>query len=948
MLSIAPIGSASYYLNLAREDYFISGGEPPGRWLGQGAQALGLQEESIVSKEDLKAILKGHHPRRPDETLVRSVRNRQSGWDLTFSAPKSVTTLWSQADAQARSTIQKAQAEAVKAAMSYVEQVALETRVGHAGLEHQLTTGGFFATFEHGTSRAMDPQLHTHVLVANLCLGLDGQARTIFSKELYHHKMAAGAIYRAELARQLEQRLGVTVYRPTRTEGTGQYARQTPEAWFEIEGVSEKLREHFSKRAAEIRQLAAEYGWSSPEVMARLAKATREHKGHIDRESAFELWQAEGAKLGFSGPQANKLLQAANSQRDQDLSPEERQHAEARISAKVKERLDERVAYFRERDVVQLVAEESQGMGMGAADVRGLAESVTEQFVVIEDPYSQRPYLATREMFEHEQELLEQATQLKESTKHTVDGKHVAAAIDQINATLRKEHGPDASLSNDQIRAIYHLVENPSALSLVQGLAGSGKTDLLMAARIAWEKAGYTVIGCAISGKASLGLQNATGIQARSLEKTLGLLSRGWREKVAGMTGGVAKTAKSNLKGSLKHPGIPPHKFQQFQPDAPEHLALSRKTIVVLDEASMVNTHQWHELQRQVAKSGAKLAAVGDRHQIQSIGAGGPFNSLLDRHEHTQLTDIRRQRHEWMRDALKSLVEGDVDYALGLYAEHDVFDVQETKEAAISQLVSDWNEGRTKKHSETLVLTATNEDARTLNRRIQMLRGVAGELALGGVKNNLGETLRAFDRVLFTQNADKLGVCNGDLGTIVNIERPRGIMGPAQLHVLLDRKNKLGLFPTQKGPLIPLVELPKLVTVDLKYYDALQLGYAMTVHKAQGATVEKAFVLGSEVMQDRALTYTQFSRVRDEVRVYLTEGEAGEGLNDFLTRAQRSREKDLAADIELTEAERFEQEHGEEVTQHREKMAADAQQEEQERQRAAHEEQQRQRTGIRI
>ena len=245
MLSIAQMsgaGQGDYYLNLAQEDYYTKGGEPPGEWFGEGAKAQGLAGE--VEASALRNLLQGYSP-EGHETLVQNARkeNRQSGWDLTFSAPKSVSVVWSQADNETRSAIEKAHKEAVHSALSYLEKEAGVTRRGSGGYEKEnakLT----FAVFEHGTSRAQDPALHSHALLINAGLRADGSTGTIESRGVYQHKMAAGALYRAELSYQLEQSLGLVSEKKGRA--------------FELTGVSKELQKEFSTRRQEIEQHLSE------------------------------------------------------------------------------------------------------------------------------------------------------------------------------------------------------------------------------------------------------------------------------------------------------------------------------------------------------------------------------------------------------------------------------------------------------------------------------------------------------------------------------------------------------------------------------------------------------------------------------------------------------------------------------------------------------------------
>ena len=181
MLSISPpltgAGQGDYYLELAREDYYTKGGEPPGHWHGQGAKALG--QKGQVTPDDLRSYLDGYSPSSKAAYVQNAGKeDRQAGWDLTFSAPKSVSVLWSQASPEVRKEIQAAQQEAVNKALSYLESEAGITRRGKGGGDKEQA-GLVFATFEHGTSRAQDQQLHTHALLLNIGVRADGTTGSI-------------------------------------------------------------------------------------------------------------------------------------------------------------------------------------------------------------------------------------------------------------------------------------------------------------------------------------------------------------------------------------------------------------------------------------------------------------------------------------------------------------------------------------------------------------------------------------------------------------------------------------------------------------------------------------------------------------------------------------------------------------------------------------------------
>src|ERR1700681_2502561 len=195
----------AYYDHLGRDDYYTRGGEPPGRWAGAGADRLSL--DGPVTQAEFAAALSGLDP-KTGERLVRQggpARQHAAGWDMTFSAPKSVSVLWALSDEPYRLAVEQAHRSAVQAATRYLERTAAWARRGKAGAVRQPTAGLLMAQFDHHTSRESDPQLHTHCFVFNLAPRRDGSWGAIVSRELYKAQKTAGAIYRGELANALER-----------------------------------------------------------------------------------------------------------------------------------------------------------------------------------------------------------------------------------------------------------------------------------------------------------------------------------------------------------------------------------------------------------------------------------------------------------------------------------------------------------------------------------------------------------------------------------------------------------------------------------------------------------------------------------------------------------------------------------------------------------------------
>ena len=229
-------GGHDYYLGIVAsgaEDYYLAAGEEPGRWIGHGAQRLELAGR--VESEELRAVLAGNDP-VSGEQLARHPARKVPGFDLTFRAPKSVSLLWGLGDRTVGAQVMAAHDAAVDAAVGYLERTAAFTRRGAGGAETVATTGFVASAFRHRSSRAGDPLLHTHVLVANLAeTADDGVWRTLDARRLYAHAKTAGFLYQAQLRHELTVALGVGWQQPVNGAA-------------DIAGVDRDLIEAFSQR----------------------------------------------------------------------------------------------------------------------------------------------------------------------------------------------------------------------------------------------------------------------------------------------------------------------------------------------------------------------------------------------------------------------------------------------------------------------------------------------------------------------------------------------------------------------------------------------------------------------------------------------------------------------------------------------------------------------------
>jgi Ti-type conjugative transfer relaxase TraA len=424
---------------------------------------------------------------------------------------------------------------------------------------------------------------------------------------------------------------------------------------------------------------------------------------------------------------------------------------------------------------------------------------------------------STREMVEIESGMIESAQRMHQAQSHGVDRRHVERAIDRQDAAIQRSAGdPSAGLSGEQRQAIEHIT-GPERIAAVVGFAGAGKSTMLAAAREAWEAEGYTVHGAALSGKAAEGLEESSGIQSR----TLASWSRGW----------------DNDRGTL-----------------------GRGDVMVIDEAGMVGSRQLAQFVGEAEARGAKIVLVGDHEQLQAIGAGAPFRAITEEIGHAELSEIRRQRVDWQRDASVDFATHRTAEGLAAYHEHGNITFAETGEDVRGEIVRDYLADRDERPDGTRVAMAHRRaDVHAINGAIRTELQDRGELAqgedAGALTFQTNDGKREFapgDRIVFLENNRDLGVKNGMLGTVEAVE-------PGRLTARLDGAARSW-------------EDARSVSISTNDYQAIDHGYATTIHKNQGATVDRAYVLASGTM-DRHLTYVAMTRHRDGVQLYAAQDE---------------------------------------------------------------------------
>lgn len=478
--------------------------------------------------------------------------------------------------------------------------------------------------------------------------------------------------------------------------------------------------------------------------------------------------------------------------------------------------------------------------------------------------------LTTREMLEIEQAMAASASMMGVARGHGVDRHHVDQALNLQNEAIRartaaslagKVEAGDmvlvdrvraierSGLSEEQRAAVRHIT-GPQQIAVVIGFAGAGKSTMLSAARDAWERQGCRVHGAALAGKAAEGLEESSGISSR----TLASWEYGWQR---------------------------------------ERGQLGKGDILVIDEAGMVGSRQLAKFVSEAEARGAKLVLVGDHEQLQAIGAGSPFRAIAERVGAVELSEIRRQNEAWQREASIAFATHRTSDGLSVYAErghvHFADDRDEARGALVCDYLADLDE---RSNGSRIALAHRRIDVRAINADIRASLQARGKLARGGeeqgplgretvYQTNDGE--RSFapgDRIVLLENNRDLGVKNGMLGKVLAVE-------PDALQIRLDGAGQ---------------NAARVLSIPTKSYQAFDHGYATTIHKSQGATVDRAFVMASGTM-DRHLAYVAMTRHRDQVKLYAGRDELKD-LQTLGASMRRSGAKETTLDYTRAFAER--------------------------------------------
>lgn len=704
MVGVTKIGkaNANYWIEAVAEggdDYYTKPGEAPGQWMGDLAAELGLSGE--VDRAEYTALLAGKHPKtgqvlvkRPEARTFTDASGKTRrlepilGYDIRFSAPKSVSLLWAIGSEDVQATVLRAHDEAIGEALGYLERHACFVQRGKGGKEIEPGQGFISMSFLHRSSRAGDMALHSHLVTANMTRALsDGRWLSLANPKrqspLLREAKAAGYVYQAALRAALTRELGV--------------------AWGKVENgyadlamFERRLIEFFSKRRGEIVAEMAERGTSSAAAAEVAAYRTRDAKDYgVDPDNQRADWRAGAAEFGVSEQSIGETL---GHTRGREPSPMSAGEIDGALGD-----LESTHSHFDRRDLLCALANRMRE-GTDAGQLEAATRSLLDSDRLVEIHHGEGPlatsYFTTPRIWEMEQRILKSAR----------DGATAGAAVADesvVAAVLARHH----YLSDEQVQMVRRLTTGGERIVTVAALPGSGKTTALEAAREVWAGSGIYGLGIATARSASGELQDHAGIPSMSV------------------------TAFLIHCEEAASAGIEP---------------LPRGAVIVMDEASTTPTPQFAAVLDWVERCDGKLVPIGDPRQIGAVGPGGIFGHLTNEVDTTVLTEIRRQREPVDRRIVELAHEGRGSDALDLLRTQERLVIGNTLDEVKEAMMLDWHR-RFRAGEDSVMIARRTRDVADLNDGARAILAAEGHLGNSQV-TVAGRQFAVGDRVMTRVN----------------------------------------------------------------------------------------------------------------------------------------------------------------------------------------------------
>jgi conjugative relaxase-like TrwC/TraI family protein len=844
-------------------NYYSASGTPAGRFLGRGLASLdggnGVAEGTVVEDEHLRRMLhECADPITGRQLAAAKVRaNGVGSFDLTFSPSKSVSVAWALGDRATRDVIYRCHQEAIRYVLDYAEREVFRVRAGAQGVVVDETNGIVAAAFTHFDSRAGDPQLHDHVVVMNRAQSArDGVWRTLDSRSIFSSTVELSELHQGVLSDLLAQELGWDFDARTR--------RHSSAPKWEVAGVADDLISLFSQRSEGIEiekirlieQFEADHGRLPTDVeVLRLRQtatlATRPTKRGHSLTSLTETWSRRATPYLETDPADFVLglntdcvvLSADNVTPEavgalgqsalETVSTKRASFSLSNLRAEANRQLHgRRFTSPAERERIVLAVADSAvsaAVLLNAPELRTVPDFLrrldgTSRFT------STAHYLYSSHLIlDAESRLLGAGEQMGATTVSPI-------AVERVTSTVLP--GRTFTLSADQVIAVTDIATSGRQLDLLAAPAGSGKTTTMAGLKAAWESdhGVGSVLGLAPSAAAAEVLGQELGVDTDNVSKFLHEHRQETqrRRELAGL---------HMVANGRRARGLAPTAHQvdaiSEREAALAKWTLSAGQLLIVDEASLASTFDLDELISAASEAGAKVLLVGDPYQLASIDAGGMFTTLVNaRPDAATLSTIQRFSERWEAEASVALRAGH-DAAFLAYQAHGRI-VEGNRGALLEEIYAAWSRDIAE-GLEAIMLASDSATVHELNTRARIdrvARGeVTGEVAIAQGQAGVGDLVITRENQRRTTTSDGSWVKNGDAWHVKSI----GADGT------------LVLIRTTTGAS---------VTLDAAYAAAnVELGYATTLHRAQGRTVDRAHCYVTPTTS-RELLYVAMTRGR--------------------------------------------------------------------------------------
>jgi len=902
-----------------RMGYYHQPGNPPGYWLGTGLSGLNLKAGTTATAHQAQILFASLMNPTTMLTLGKVPRRHDavSGYDLTFTVPKSVSILWGTAPADVQRIIEQTHDDAVAAALDLIERTVATTRSGHGGVVTSPVRGLVALGFKHYETRDGDPHLHTHVAVANrVQRASDGKWLSLDGTALHAAGVMVSEFHQNYLLNLLRQRLGIGFTERTTT-GTNQSFAVIPD----MVGMPKLLLDAFSSRRTAIKNYTTHLieqwreanGGAEPPRRVRDAmnleawNATRKPKDKVVASLA-ELTSRWRRELQVHGWQPSRLVRNVLHRPQTPFSPE-RMNLElatrlARLAIanrqimggeKVKVTGRDTEAYLEDHpDIIQAAGEEVRhtlsrkkatwspysaraeayrlvrAIGCPAqleeAWVNQIADAAIEQCVAVTPQRYQLPAIAVdddRLAFNRASNF--DATHLAKFTTQDIlnaedyldsltstPGLHctneqATMQLASFNAQVKANGGHE--LSDDQHQAAQYLLTTDAKLVAMIGPAGTGKTTTMRALAKAHRAIhGTTVLGVAPSARAAAELRRGAGIGTDTLSK---LLYENSPTRIAERAAYLRDLHAKLITTSDPLQRARLNRLIAKAETADTQYRIPTGALVIVDEASMATTHDLAALARLCDAARGKMVLSGDPLQISSVGTGGVLGRMARQGQVVELNTLHRFQEQWEAPATLRLRNGD-EKVIEEYAANNRIasgDDAVMIDSAYRAVRAAQQGGRS-----AVLIAATNDRVAELNERATLERRATGEVnttntvPLRVMDAGVGEVIVARRNDRTTIATDGAAIVNSDLLQIIGIN-PDG----SATATFVDT-NRNG----------------EQVTLSAKYLaEDCELGYAITVHRAQGITVDEShFYLPYGASLQRRLLYVALTRGKQLNRVY--------------------------------------------------------------------------------